>query len=303
MSSVLVTGASGLVGRHALSALAERGYDVHAVTRAEAPPGPSAVQWHRADLLDPAQGTALVERLRASHLLHLAWCTTPGEYWTSSDNVMWLEATLRLVRSFAAAGGRRAVLAGTCAEYDLDHGFCSEDLTPLRPATLYGTCKHAVQQVTSAVAAGVGVSFAWGRIFFLYGPGEHPARLMPSVIRPLLRGQPAECTHGLQVRDFLHVSDVAKAFVHLVDNSDAKGSFNVGSGEPVRIRALVDRIAALLGRPDLVRFGARAAPPGESPLIVADVRRLESAGWRPAVPLDAGLERTVAWWRDREAGL
>src|SRR5438093_4004920 len=160
---------------------------------------------HKADLFDAAAVAEAIKCVRPSHLLHLAWTTEPGSYWTTPDNVRWLEASLALLRAFAAHGGERVVMAGTCAEYDWAEGICRENATPLRPVSLYGVCKNALREVSEALAARLGLRAAWGRVFFLYGPHEHPRRLVAAVITSLLRGEPALCSEGMQRRDFLHV--------------------------------------------------------------------------------------------------
>src|SRR5262249_29881150 len=159
------------------------------------------------DLLDPASLEALMCKVRPSHLLHLAWVTTPGKYWTSPENRAWIDASLRLLQTFVAHGGRRALLAGTCAEYDWTVGRGYECRTPLKPSSLYGACKNALREEVEAFAHKAGLSVAWARVFFLYGPYEHPHRLAPSVIRPLLQAQPATCSLGDQRRDYLHAAD------------------------------------------------------------------------------------------------
>ena len=145
--------------------------------------------WHRADLLDPAAARTLVEQVRPTHLLHLAWYAEHGLFWTSTENVRWVEASLRLLRAFGEAGGERAVTAGTCAEYDWSAGgLYVEGASPLAPATLYGTCKHALRLVGEAWCEQNGIEFAWGRVFLLFGPGEHPERLVPAVAQAVAGG-------------------------------------------------------------------------------------------------------------------
>ncbi len=301
MSRVLVTGASGWIGRHALSHLVARDYEVHAVGRQRLDDAGPRVQWHHADLLDPAQSAALVADIQPTHLLHFAWYAKPGEYWTSLENVRWVEASLHLARVFAAHGGQRQVFAGTCAEYDWHYGYCSESVTPCQPATMYGICKHALQELTAALAAATGVCSAWGRIFYLYGPHEHEARLVPSVIRALLRGEPARCTHGNQVRDYMHVEDAAAAFVALLE-SDLSGAVNVASGQPVAVKDIVGMIAEMIGRPDLVRLGEIAASADDPPLLLADVRRFHTVKqWQPSRSLCDGLWETIRWWQDQNS--
>jgi len=303
VSRVLVTGGTGFVGRDAVSLLEAAGWEVHVVTRrAETASAEPGVVTHRADLLADGEPEALVVRIEPTHLLHLAWYAVPGAFWSSPENVRWLEASLRLARAFAAVGGKRAVVAGTCAEYDWSEGFCSESNTPLRPATLYGACKHALESSLAAWARVVGIELAWGRIFFLYGPREDPARLVPAVTRALLAGEPAACSSGTQVRDFLFSRDVAAAFVALL-TSDIVGPVNIGSGVPVSVGEVIEHVARAVGRPELVRLGALPTRPDEPPLLVADVSRLrEEVGWTPSVPLEKGIERAVAWWRERGFG-
>jgi nucleoside-diphosphate-sugar epimerase len=297
MKRVLVTGATGCVGRHALPVLVARGWDVHAVASRQAPPDIAGVTWHRANLLDRDAAVTLVDRARATHLLHLAWYIAPGKWAAAPENFDWVSASLALVRAFRAAGGTRVVMAGSCLEYDWNYGYCSEARTPCTPHTIYGTCKHALQLLTTALTRDGAMSSAWGRIFFLYGPHEHPDRLVASVTRSLLAGEPARTSHGNQVRDYLYASDVADAFAALLE-SDVTGPINIASGRAIRLRDIVDRIGELMGRPDLIRLGAIPAATTDVPLVVADATRLQSTlPWTPSVELDAGLTKTIEWWR------
>jgi nucleoside-diphosphate-sugar epimerase len=296
---VLVTGASGFVGRHSPPALAGRGFDVHAVYAREEPDAASSATWHRADLMDRDRVDRLLDEVRPTHLLHFAWYAVHGLYWTSPENLRWVEASLALLRGFAERGGRRAVLAGTCAEYDWHYGFCSEGTTPTAPATLYGTSKNALHAVATAFAKQAGLSLAWGRIFFPYGPHEQPRRLVASVTQSLLKREPVRCSHGAQYRDFLHVQDCADAFAALLD-SPVEGPVNVAAGRPVTIRDVVRTIVELMPEADgvPVEFGAVPTPPDDPPLLVADVRRLTAeVGWTPRIDLRDGLAGTVASWR------
>jgi nucleoside-diphosphate-sugar epimerase len=156
-----------------------------------------------------------------------------------------------------------------------------------------------VQTTLAAYAVSSGLSTAWGRIFFVFGPHEPPAKLVASVITSLLRGEAARCSHGRQIRDFLYVRDAADAFVALLD-SDVQGPVNVASGQPLALREVVTRIGLRLQRPELVRLGALPPQPDEPPLLIADVRRLtEELAWQPKYDLDAALEETIGWWREQ----
>ena len=295
MSRILVTGASGFIGRACVSLLAARGHEVHAVSSGQRPAVPG-LTWHTVDLLEGDEVRRLVRAVRATHLLHLAWHPAHGDIWTTLDNEPWVIASIRLLRAFREAGGERAVATGSCGEYDWEQGLCVEDVTPLRPRTYYGACKAAVRDVWLGPRQDPGLSTAWARIFFVYGPGEHPDRLVASVINGLLRERVVPCTHGRQIRDYLHVADVAEGLVGLLE-SEATGAFNICSAEATRIVDIVGALGEMLRRPDLAEIGARAAAPHEPPIILGSNEKSRAAfGFGPRWSLERGLEDTVHWW-------
>jgi nucleoside-diphosphate-sugar epimerase len=316
---VLVTGASGFIGRWTLAPLLARGFEVHAVASPRAASGYPAApaprdsagrftsHWHAVDLLDPAAAAALVARIAPTHLLHFAWIAKPGVYWTSPDNARWLAASEALLQAFVAAGGRRALMAGSCAEYDWSRvEVCVESSSPLCASAAaatpaYVVCKLALHARLAAAAQRHGLSAAWGRLFFQFGPHEPRERLVASVITSLLQGREALCTAGLQERSFLHVADVGSAFASLLD-SPVQGAINIGSAERISVAALCRRIATLLGAESRLRLGARATPAAEPAVLLPDVSRLaRELGWRPRHTLDSALEDTIAWWREELA--
>ncbi len=294
MARVLLTGARGFVGRHAIGALLERGFAVDAVSSHEIDGGADGARWHRADLTDASAARELLLRVRPTHLLHLAWYVEHGAFWTSPENDRWLAASIALLEAF---DGERVVCAGTCAEYDWTAaGTLDEASSPIDPQTRYGIAKDALRRAAQQRLAARGVSFAWGRIFFLHGPGEHPDRLVPSVTRSLLAGAPARCTDGHQVRDYLHSSDAARAFAALLA-ADVEGPVNIASGEGVSVSQLVGWIGEAVGRPELIELGALPSRPGEPDELVAAVARLrDEVGFMPTYRPRAAIEQTVSWW-------
>ena len=299
---VLVTGASGFLGRHAARALLVRGADVHAVSRririTSSVDTQSGIVWHEGDLLRESVRSDLIARIKPDAILHCAWYAEHGLFWHSPENVRWLSASLDLCQRFAELGGRRLVVSGTCAEYEWrqDTAVYREDSTATRPATLYGISKLALCQTLSALAEATTLSLAWGRLFWLYGPDEHPDRLVAAAARALAGETRFNATEGRQVRDFLHVADAGAALAALV-MSGVRGVVNIGSGEGVQVRDVVLTLAAAAGRPDLCGF-ERPVPPGEVPCVTADVTRLRNdVGFSPARSLQEGLSETLAWWR------
>lgn len=303
MTRVLITGATGFVGTHVVEPLCRSGCEVHTVSRT---PRQSVhgERWHTADLFDAAARQELLRQIAPERLLHLAWTVEHGRFWHDPVNRDWLDVTCAFAEEFAAAGGNRLVAAGTCAEYDwsaLGDQSCQEFNTPCRPHTLYGTAKHRLRTRLEAFAQRRSLSFAWGRLFHLFGPGEHRDRLVPSLAITLLEGRIAATGPGSVTRDFLDVRDAGAAFSALV-HSDVEGPVNVASGTPTTIAGLAETLADSIGRRHLLSVGSLAGRDGDPPILYADTTRLTTeVKFRPAHAQEIALQETVAWWRDRLA--
>lgn len=282
---VLLTGATGLIGRPTVTALNDLGFEVIAFSRSGNVKG--AHQTIVADILDPVSRRRAVKNANASHLIHLAWYDTPKTRWSAPENLDWAAATLGLVREFADNGGKRAVCVGSCAEYDWSQEVLSE-ATPLKPASLYGKAKAATGTLLSGAANDLGISLAWARIFFCYGPGEPKGRLLGDLLTGLSKGQVVPCTDGLQERDFLHTGDIARALVAVL-SSDLQGPVNIASGDATPVRRLIEETAKQMGRSELVEFGAIKRPADDPKRIVADVSKLSAIGFRPRFNIVDGV--------------
>ncbi|WP_439547886.1 NAD-dependent epimerase/dehydratase family protein [Falsiroseomonas sp.] len=282
---VLVTGASGFVGRLLPAALAARGFEVQAAAWRAA--GPVL----RANLLDEADQAALLRAVKPSVIVHAAWYVEHGRFWTAPQNTDWLEASTALARRFAENGGRRFIGIGSCAEYatEPDEPLWPET-RPIAPATPYGIAKAAL---AGRLVAMQGLSVAWARLFHLFGPGEHPERLVPSVALALRQGREAGCASGRPIRDFASTWFVADALAALAASS-VTGAVNIGAGEGRSIRDIAETIARLAGRPDLLRMGALPDRPGEVPRMVADTTRLRrEVGFTAPAATDEALARLL----------
>lgn len=293
--TVLVTGATGFIGRHTIPLLLGAGYEVHAVSSREKQDG--LVHWHRADLLAAPLWKEIFRTVKPAYLLHLAWDTTPGVYLHTPKNLDWVAASLVLCRAFYENGGKRAVCAGTCFEYDLSVGVLHEE-SPCRPSSLYGESKLALGTLVNHFCLQENLSFAWGRVFYLYGPYENENRVVPYVIRSLLAGQEALCSDGIAKKDYLYVEDVARAFVHLL-GVEQNGTFNIGSGNALSLREILQKAAELIGRPELLKLGARESRP-EPPLIEADAEKLQHTGFSSMFDRVSSLNETIEWWKQQK---
>ncbi|QNE05503.1 NAD-dependent epimerase/dehydratase family protein [Croceicoccus marinus] len=302
VAPVMVTGASGFVGRAVVRALrmVGRGSGRPVVALGTRPAdAPRDEYWEPVDLLDPAAVQDVLARHRPAALIHAAWARSrAGGLWNAPDNMDWRDASMALFEAFWQAGGKHVVGCGSCAEYAISDDPCREDATPIAPESLYGQAKAQLHGMAAARAGALGGTLAWARIFYLFGPHEAAARLVPSVIDSLLRGEPALTGSGLTRRDFALIGDVGHGIASLAETG-AIGAYNVASGEAVRLRDLVERIGAIMERLDLVRIGALPDRPDEAPLIAADVGKIaRDTGWHARTPLDEALRQTIEWRRE-----
>jgi dTDP-6-deoxy-L-talose 4-dehydrogenase (NAD+) len=272
MTHVLVTGATGFVGRHVVRALTSAGASVVAVVRSTVdaahdtrlPSGTTIVT--TTDLFTESAAWWQQQCAGVDVIVHAAWYAEPGRYLQAPQNIDCLIGSLNLARGAGLAGVRRFVGIGTCFEYDLAPGLLSLD-TPLKPLTPYAAAKASLFTMLSQWLPLQSVEFAWCRLFYLHGEGEDERRLVPYLRKQLARGESAELSHGTQIRDFLDVVDAARK-IATVALGTLQGPLNICSGVPVTVRELALSIAAEYGRPDLLNFGSRPDNLVDPPRVV-----------------------------------
>lgn len=297
MDKILVTGGSGWIGGFVVQILLQEGYDVHAIYR-RAHRADLFCTWHQIDLWDEEEVKALIEQVRPTHLMHLAWDAIPPQCYTSLSNYNWMQSSKTLIDHFIQCGGQRLIVAGSCAEYEWTTGLLSEVNSSLSKKTLYAICKNSLRAWLESYTEQRGISSGWARIFHLYGPQEQGNRLVSSIIRSLLAEREAACSHGKQYRDFLFVKDVADALVSFLF-SKVEGALNIGSGKPVQVKQIALMIAKKLGRERLLRFGALPDPVDEPLYVGAHAGRLkQELRWQPQYSLSAGIDETIEWYRN-----
>jgi len=290
---ILLTGATGFIGREVMQSLLATGAEVHVLGRTD--PGVPGVSHHLIDLLGGADLDA-VRAIGGTHLVHLAWYPE-RDFWTATQNLDWVAASIQLVHAFAAGGGRRAVVAGSCAEYAWGDSRLDETASPIAPATLYGSAKASLHAKLAEAAPELGLSLAWARIFFPYGPRERPQRLLGTLLHAMRCGEVAHFSAGYQRRDFIHVRDAAAAIAAILA-APIEGPVNVASGEAIEVRRFVEIAAKTAGMMDRVVFSTQPLPASEPPVIEGAVERLiGGTGYRPRFTLAEGLADAISRFR------
>lgn len=243
LKKVLVTGATGFVGRHLVAALLAEGVAVRAVARRQAQartmPWYDQVEFIAADVHDPAlQLETLAEGVDA--IAHLAWPGLPNYQglFHFEHNLM---ADYRFLKRIVEAGVRHVLVTGTCFEYGLQSGPLSEQHMAL-PSTAYGLAKHSLRQFLEALQRESPFTLQWARLFYLHGPGQAANSLLASLDRAIDAGdEQFNMSAGEQLRDYLAIEQAAARLVRLLNRPTFSGVINCCSGQPVSVRALVEQ--------------------------------------------------------------
>jgi UDP-glucose 4-epimerase len=302
---ILVTGAGGFIGSAVAAHAVNAGHHVVATMR----PGSDQTRLEavkaRIDLvLLDLRDTARVEAMLAEHrpdvVIHVAWSGVSNSARLDrvqiDDNV---GSSCGLLEAAAAHGVSKFVGIGSQGEYGPREGTIKETDLP-NPTTLYGAAKLAVHYLTRQLAAQAGISYAWIRVFAVYGPGDNPHWLIGSLIHQMLNGRRPQTTLGEQFWDYLFIDDAAAAIVAVAMLDAAQGTFNLASGQPVQIRSLVEKLRDLSAPALELVFGEIPYRADQIWHMAADVTRLAHlTGWTPRTDLDAGLAQTVHWHRQR----
>lgn len=298
MNKVLITGASGFLGRACIKFLYDQNFEIHAISRKKILD--KKIIWHQKNLLDSKSNYELIKSIKPSYLLHCAWTTEHGKFWSSNDNLLWLNSSLELLRYFIDFGGKRSVLVGSCAEYDLTYTKCTENKTPLHPSTLYGYCKNSLQNISQIYSKKFNLSLAWARLFYLFGPYENELKFISSVIISLINDKVTVCNNSNLKRDFLFIEDAASAIVKLLF-SNIEGPINIASGKKISLGSITKKIASYLNKKELIRL-KNIDETDEISLIVANVDRLnKDLKWNSQFTFEQRLFETIEWWKKNKS--
>ncbi|MDR2426512.1 MAG: NAD(P)-dependent oxidoreductase [Endomicrobium sp.] len=288
---VVITGATGLIGKEAIKPLKEAGFDVYALTidKIEASSNADNVHFIPCNLFDDNAVKKVFDEIKPSHLLNFAWATT-DDYLTSNINFDFLRAGLNLLKYFAAYGGKRAVFPGTCFEYAFKDTPLKE-MDEVLPQTTYAKCKNHLRQLSEIFCRQNGISFGWGRIFYVYGHNENTKRLTAHIINSIKNNKEVTINSGSLVKDYIYSKDIAQAFVKFLDG-DTQGIVNICTGQGITLGEYALTIAKKLGRADLIKIFNE--PTTQPTVIIGDNSRLlTEVGYKIQYLLDQALDNIL----------
>jgi UDP-glucose 4-epimerase len=325
MSTILVTGAAGFIGSHAILALSEAGYTVIALDdlstgqRWAVPPEITFIQGDVGD-------SALMRDVFATHpieaVMHFAGSIEVGEsvthplaYYRNNTG-----GSLALIEAVIAAGIKRMVFSSTAAVYGEPERQPIQEDAPTRPINPYGWTKLMTEQMLRDASAAHGLNFAILRYFNVSGAdprgraGESikkPSHLIKRAVQVAVGvlpelgifGEDYPTPDGTCVRDYIHVSDLVDAHLLALGYLEKGGqnlTCNCGHGKGVSIREVVQAVERAIGRPLPVRSAPRR--PGDPPTLIAAADKIKALlGWQPRHDLDAMVVSALNWERQLAA--
>jgi len=286
---LLVTGGSGFLGGALVHQARARGHAVAILARNVETPTTPGVTPLPGSLAEPPWDR--IAAFEPDTVVHAAWIATPGVYLDSPENADWMRWSRSFAGRLPALGVRHLTVLGTCIEYGMTGQRLHETHSPIAPVSPYARAKAELHSALAADLAGTGMGLAWARIFYPYGPGEHPARLASSLLTRVLAGESITLRTPRSTKDYLHRDDVGRALLAVAE-TQWNGPINIGTGEGVTIESLARTLAGLVGHPERV-IVPPDAPRDPLDFVVADAGRLHSLGGRPEVGLVDGLRRLV----------
>ena len=281
---IFLTGGSGFIGRHLLPLLEHH----EVLCLSHAAPAPGATPTRRTiagDLNTPATFAAELEHFKPECCIHLAWSGLP-DYSLANCRANLL-AGINLFEILGRVGCRRVFAAGTCWEYGKLTGTVTEHLTGRDP-NLFAAFKSALQTIGANLCNSAGSRLAWGRIFFVYGPGQRAASLIPYCYHSFKDSAQPQIANPLGVNDFIYVTDACAAIRTLVECDITTGIYNIGSGRPTPVWEVVNLVAAQMGLPAVYREMAAPATG-----LWADTAKTSALGWQPRLTLQSGIAQTL----------
>jgi len=289
---ILLTGPTGFIGAAFIQRALQSGHQIAGliIPSENIPahlPVTADLAWIRGTLDEAPWDT--IRHFQPDVCVHTAWVTAPGVYLESPDNYKFLESTIRFLAKVRELGTKHIVGLGTCIEYQITDRKLSEDNTPIVPTTTYARCKNDLRLRLETDAKAEGFLTCWCRVFYPYGPREHPSRLCSSIIQKVSRNEKMLLKTPDSTKDYIFIEDLASALLTVLEKR-FEGAINLGTGIGLSVREIARTIEGMLGKSGLVE---EANPPQIDPVgyVVADASKLRALGWKPDHDLRAGLEK------------
>lgn len=225
---IFITGATGFIGKHLLNKLEKQGMTLLVLSRQNMRENDGAsrsfIQGNLENILNLKEQIA---SFSPDAVIHMAWEGIPDYlYYMSEKNLLYGLNILEICRF---AGCKKLIITGSCWEYKKPLGLVKEDW-PVCSDNSFKAAKNSLRMMSEAFCSEHGIAFNWLRLFYVYGPGQKAASLIPSIIRSIQKGEQPKLLTPHNKLDYIYVKDVVSCIAYVLENKMESGVFNVGSG-------------------------------------------------------------------------
>lgn len=296
-----MVGGTGFIGRNLSRIARSRGFEVSVLSsrKTVADKVEGGIRYLQADIGDRGNLSSALSGCRFEYIVNLGGAINHSSYFSGGAAVIntHFNGLINLVNLLDWSGIRGFVQVGSSDEYGSIQSPQSEGKREA-PFTSYSFAKTAGGHFLQMLYRENGLPVSIVRFFLVYGPGQDRNRFIPQIIKGCLSGRPFPVSKGEQLRDFCYVDDIAEGILNTLEAKDAKGRvLNLASGKPVSIRSMVEMVRKKVGTGDPL-YGQIPYREGENMNLVADISLAEKVlNWRPKVTLEAGIEKTIEYFR------
>lgn len=239
----LITGGTGFIGNYVVKELLSRGHEVVVTGRDKSKAKDrswfNSVEFHKLELHNKDFTFNQLDLVGINAVIHLIWDGLPNyrELYHFEKNLM---PQYLFLKYLVKKGIKNITITGTCFEYGMQEGQLSVD-TIAKPNNPYGIAKDTLRKFLQQLQLKESFNLKWVRLFYMYGDGQSAKSILPQLDKALENGASVfNMSGGEQLRDYLHVGEVADILINISQNKDANGIFNACSGKPISIRNLVE---------------------------------------------------------------
>ena len=299
---IILTGATGFVGRNLVAHLKEAGHQIKVIVRdAEKASDIWGQNVEVCQLKMKEYKSYLPKDAECGYdiFVHLAWDGTSGEkrgdYRKQLENIEYACDAVELAQRF---GCKRFAYAGSIMEYDAESLLHSNEGMNPSVAYIYSSAKLSADLMLKSVVAEKEMEYVNFTISNIFGPGEKSERFINTVVRKMLRNEPIELTHGYQSYDFIYVDDAVRAIELVLQQGKNQCSYYIGNKKPQVLRTYIQQMKEITGSSSELLFGKIPLKMHTLEYTEFDTARLkEDFGWEPKVSFEEGIERLMAYER------
>lgn len=296
---VLVTGATGFIGRHLINALTRENADISIISRKKVALN-GKIKTYVGDLTDKAFISKAVKEANPKKIFHLAAVVNPSRDINLLEESFKVNffGTVNLLNSLKNVEYDSFVFNSTAEVYGNSKIPFKENMM-LNPLSPYSLSKASAEIFCNMLHKNNGYPITILRLFLVYGPGQKANRFLPQLLTALLQNKEFSMTKGQQKRDYTFIDDVIEALIKASLIKQASGeTINICSGKQFSIKSIASRIAAMLDKRSLIKYNLPYRKNEQWDYCGDGTKARKILKWSPKTGIDNGLEKTIRWYKN-----